>query len=133
MLGWTAPRHRVPQLGCQSQPRTVRMKYKRIAIDTSKHVFTLHGVDELDRPILRRNLKRAEMEAFFGKLAPTEVVMEACGRPSLGPAAEPPWPSGASHPGTIRQTLRQASQERSHRRRRHQRRGLTTRHARGAG
>jgi transposase len=55
------------------------MKYKRIAIDTSKHVFTLHGVDELDRPILRRNLKRAEMEAFFGKLAPTEVVMEACG------------------------------------------------------
>lgn len=55
------------------------MKYKRIAIDTSKHVFTLHGVDEHDRPILRRNLKRAEMEAFFGKLAPTEVVMEACG------------------------------------------------------
>jgi transposase len=55
------------------------MKYNRIAIDTSKHVFTLHGVDEHDRPILRRNLKRAEMEAFFGKLAPTEVVMEACG------------------------------------------------------
>jgi len=55
------------------------MKYKRIAIDTSKHVFTLHGVDEHERPMLQRNLKRAEMEAFFGKLAATEVVMEACG------------------------------------------------------
>src|SRR3954451_25484070 len=61
------------------QPRTVRMKYKRIAIDTSKHVFTLHGVDEHERPTLRRNLKRAEGETFFSKLAPTEVVMEACG------------------------------------------------------
>jgi transposase len=55
------------------------MQYKRIAIDTSKHVFTLHGVDAQERPVLRRNLKRAEMEAFFGKLEPTEVVMEACG------------------------------------------------------
>ena len=34
------------------------MKFKRIAIDTSKHVFTLHGVDEQERPILRRELKR---------------------------------------------------------------------------
>ena len=55
------------------------MKHKRIAIDTSKHVFTLHGVDEQDSAVLRRNLKRSEMEAFFRKLAPTEVVMEACG------------------------------------------------------
>lgn len=55
------------------------MKHKRIAIDTSKHVFTLHGVDEQDSAVLRRNLKRSEMEAFFRRLAPTEVVMEACG------------------------------------------------------
>jgi transposase len=55
------------------------MKHKRIAIDTSKHVFTLHGVDEQDSAVLRRNLKRSEVEAFFRKLAPTEVVMEACG------------------------------------------------------
>jgi transposase len=55
------------------------MKYKRIAIDISKHVFTLHGVDEQERPVLRRNLKRSEMETFFGKLAAPDVVMEACG------------------------------------------------------
>ena len=55
------------------------MKYKRIAIDISKHVFTVHGVDEQERPVLRRNLKRADVEPFFGKLEATDVVMEACG------------------------------------------------------
>jgi len=55
------------------------VELKRIAIDTSKHVFTLHGVDERERPILQRNLKREQVEAFFAKQPPTEVVMEACG------------------------------------------------------
>ena len=35
------------------------MELKRIAIDTSKHVFTLHGVDASGRVVLRRNLRRA--------------------------------------------------------------------------
>jgi transposase len=55
------------------------MKYNRIAIDTSKHVFTLHGVDGQGRPVLRRELKRGQVETFFSKLEPTEVVLEACG------------------------------------------------------
>lgn len=55
------------------------MEYKRIAIDTSKHVFTLHGVDDQERPVLRRELRRAQMEAFFAKLPPTEIALEACG------------------------------------------------------
>ncbi len=55
------------------------MEYKRIAIDTSKAVFTAHGIDLHDRPVLRRNLKRAEFEALFAKLDPTEVALEACG------------------------------------------------------
>ena len=55
------------------------MKFKRIAIDTSKHVFTLHGVDEQERPVLRRELKRAQMESFFAKQPAIEVVLEACG------------------------------------------------------
>src|ERR1700693_1454305 len=55
------------------------MKFKRIAIDTSKHVFTLHGVDNQERPVLRRELKRGQVEAFFSKLPATEVVLEACG------------------------------------------------------
>jgi transposase len=55
------------------------MKLKRIAIDISKHVFTLHGVDDQERPVLRRDLKRAEVETFFSKLDSMEVIMEACG------------------------------------------------------
>jgi len=55
------------------------MQYKRIAIDISKHVFTLHGVDDQEQPVLRRNLKRSELEAFFSKVPATEVVLEACG------------------------------------------------------
>jgi hypothetical protein len=36
-------------------------QYKRIGIDTSKAVFTLHGIDQQDRPVLRINLRRAQM------------------------------------------------------------------------
>jgi transposase len=55
------------------------MECERIAVDTSKSVFTLHGVDERGRPILRRDLGRARFEEFLGKIPSTEVVLEACG------------------------------------------------------
>ena len=54
-------------------------QYKRIGIDTSKAVFTLHGIDQQDRPVLRINLRRAQMISFFAKQPPTEIAMEACG------------------------------------------------------
>src|SRR6185437_953147 len=51
----------------------------RIAIDTSKSVFTVHGTDQAGRALVRRNLRRRELVGFFEKLAPVEVAMEACG------------------------------------------------------
>ena len=51
----------------------------RVAIDTSKSVFTLHAVDAQSRAVLRRNLRRQDFVAFFEKLHPIEVAMEACG------------------------------------------------------
>jgi transposase len=54
-------------------------QYKRLGIDTSKAVFTLHGIDQQDRPVLRINLRRAQMLPFFKKLSPTKIAMEACG------------------------------------------------------
>jgi transposase len=54
------------------------VEFKRISIDTSKHVFTIHGVDDQERPVLRRELRRAQVVPFFAKMAPTEVVLEAC-------------------------------------------------------
>lgn len=50
----------------------------RIGMDTSKHIFQLHGVDSAERPVLRRKLRRSEMLAFFAKLPPTVIGMEAC-------------------------------------------------------
>jgi transposase len=52
---------------------------KRVGIDTSKAVFTLHCVDQADHPVLRVNLRRAQMISFFRKRPPVEVAMEASG------------------------------------------------------
>jgi len=51
----------------------------RIGMDTSKHIFQLHGVDSAERPVLRRKLRRNQVLAFFAELPPTVVGMEACG------------------------------------------------------
>ena len=51
----------------------------RIGMDTSKHIFQLHGVNAAEMPVLRRKLWRKEMVAFFEKLAPTAIAIEACG------------------------------------------------------
>ena len=54
-------------------------EYTRVAVDTSKHVFTLHGIDAKGHAVLRRNLRRAGFVEFFEKLPPTQVALEACG------------------------------------------------------
>lgn len=54
-------------------------QFKRIGMDTSKHVFQLHGVDGSEHPVLRRQLRRRDMVRFFDRLAPTEIGIEACG------------------------------------------------------
>ena len=51
----------------------------RIGMDTSKHIFQLHGVDATERPVLRRKLRRRDMIAFFERLPPTRIAIEACG------------------------------------------------------
>jgi transposase len=51
----------------------------RVGLDTAKHVFQLHGVDEEERAVLRRRLGRREVEPFFAKLPPTRIGLEACG------------------------------------------------------
>ena len=51
----------------------------RIGMDTSKHVFQLHGVNAAEAVVLRKKLRRKEMVAFFEKLAPTVIAIEACG------------------------------------------------------
>src|SRR4051794_35640592 len=51
----------------------------RIGVDTSKHVFQVHGVDAAERPALRKKLRRADGESFLAALPPTQIGLEACG------------------------------------------------------
>src|SRR5580704_2568409 len=67
--------------GCRrSSTREPSMaKTIRIGIDTSKSVFQLHAVDETEKPVLRKQLRRSQMLEFFSKLEPTKIGLEACG------------------------------------------------------
>src|SRR5579864_5474490 len=49
-----------------------------IGLDIAKSVFHVHGIDAEDRVIIRRQLKRRYVLAFFQKLAPCLVGTEAC-------------------------------------------------------
>ena len=49
-----------------------------IGLDIAKNVFQVHGIDCLGEPVVRRQLKRGRVLAFFGKLSPCLVGMEAC-------------------------------------------------------
>jgi transposase len=50
-----------------------------IGLDIAKNVFHIHGVDVSGATVLRRQLRRGQVEKFFAKLPPTLVGLEACG------------------------------------------------------
>jgi transposase len=54
-------------------------KVSTIGLDIAKRVFQVHGVDERGSVTVRRQLRRAEVIAFFAKLPPCLVGLEACG------------------------------------------------------
>jgi len=49
-----------------------------IGIDIAKSVFQVHGVDAAGQVVIRRQLKRRQVLAFFQKLPPCLVGIEAC-------------------------------------------------------
>ena len=55
------------------------MRIIRIGLDTAKHVFQVHGVDETETAVLRAQLRRGAVARFFAKLPPTRIGLEACG------------------------------------------------------
>jgi len=55
------------------------MSIIRIGVDTSKHLFQVHGVDEEEQAVLRAPLRRSAVAKFFTKLPPTRIGLEACG------------------------------------------------------
>jgi len=53
-----------------------------IGLDIAKSVFQVHGVDSEGQAVIRRQLKRRYVVAFFQKLPPCLVGIEACASPS---------------------------------------------------
>jgi transposase len=54
-------------------------KISTIGLDLAKNVFQLHGVDAAGKVVLRRQLRRGQLEKFFAGLEPCLVGVEACG------------------------------------------------------
>lgn len=53
-------------------------KISTVGLDIAKYVFQVHGEDAAGQIVVRRQLRRAAVLAFFGKLPPCVVGMEAC-------------------------------------------------------
>ncbi len=50
-----------------------------IGLDIAKNVFEVHGRNGAGEVVLRRTLKRSQVEKFFAKLPKAAIGMEACG------------------------------------------------------
>jgi transposase len=49
-----------------------------IGLDIAKSVFHVHGIDAEGKVLIRRELKRRYVLAFFHKLPPCLIGLEAC-------------------------------------------------------
>jgi transposase len=54
------------------------MQITTIGLDIAKNVFQVHGIDAAEQVVVRRQLRRSQVLAFFEALPPCLVGMEAC-------------------------------------------------------
>ena len=54
------------------------MQIATIGLDIAKNVFQVHGIDAAEKVVVRKQLRRGQMLAFFKALPPCLVGMEAC-------------------------------------------------------
>src|ERR1700751_3256037 len=54
------------------------MQITTIGWDIPKNVFQVHGIDAAEKVVVRKQLRRGQMLAFFKALPPCLVGMEAC-------------------------------------------------------
>jgi len=81
-MGWMAPlRHLSAKLlsdRISSEWEPSMGEITTIGLDLAKHVFQAHGVDAKGATVLRKQLRRAQVLAFFSRLPPCLVGVEAC-------------------------------------------------------
>jgi len=54
------------------------MQISTIGLDLAKHVFQVHGIDADEKIVVRKQLRRSQVVAFFEKVPPCLVGIEAC-------------------------------------------------------
>ena len=54
------------------------MQITTIGLDIAKNVFQVHGIDATEKVVVRKQLRRSQVLAFFKALPPCLVGMEAC-------------------------------------------------------
>jgi transposase len=54
------------------------MEITTIGLDIAKNVFQVHGIDATEKVVVRKQLRRSKVIAFFEALPPCLVGMEAC-------------------------------------------------------
>ena len=89
------------------------MKITNVGIDLARNVFQVHAVDERGAVVLRKQLRRDQMTAFFRE--PAALCDRHGGvrqRPPLGAYPEEPRPRRSADVAAVRQALRQEQQER---------------------
>ena len=55
------------------------MQVSTIGLDLAKNVFQVHGIDAKEKVVVRKQLRRSQVIAFFEALPPCLVGLEACG------------------------------------------------------
>lgn len=55
-----------------------------VGLDLAKNVFRAHGADASGRAVLSKKVRRHQVLAFFSRLPPRVVAMEACGCAHFG-------------------------------------------------
>ena len=54
------------------------MQVTTIGLDIAKNVFQVHGIGAAERVVVRKQLRRSQVIAFFEALSPCLIGMEAC-------------------------------------------------------
>lgn len=55
------------------------MQVTRIGLDIAKNVFQVHGVEAQGKVVVRKQLNRSKVLAYFAQLPACRIGIEACG------------------------------------------------------
>ncbi len=87
------------------------MQITTIGLDLAKNVFQVHGIDAAEKVVVRRQLRRSQVLAFFKTLPQCLIGLEACATAHYWARELTKLGTRSSDAGKGREGLRQAQQE----------------------